>query len=73
MNKPYYNDLNNRKTINIGRYRVVEDKKNKFYGIYHYNELITSRQNWNSACKLAKLLDKIYNEGYNDNKDNYDY
>lgn len=58
--------INNKKTLNFGRYKVIEEKDN-FYGIYNKcNTLLTHKKTWRQATKIAKLLEEAYNEGYYD-------
>lgn len=44
----------------------VEEKSKNYTGIYdRCGCLITSRETFKSACKVAKLLEQAYIEGYN--------
>lgn len=63
------------KYFRIGDFLVVEEKK-KMVCIYlsygkHDRNLLTSRGNWKSAVKMARLLHSTYNRGYEDAKDVY--
>ena len=59
-----------KRRFTVGQYVVVEEKKTmvcvylKRDGYsYESKELLTSRGNWKSAVKLARLLDKTYEMG----------
>lgn len=58
-----YSD-NGKRILKFQNY-TVEEKSKKFIGIYNAGELITSRETFKSACKVAKLLEQAYIEGYN--------
>lgn len=64
-----------KKYFRIGDILVVEEKKTMvcIYLSYGKNDrhLLTSRGNWKSAVKLARLLDTTYNRGYADARDVY--
>ena len=67
--------LNGFKTLKLGKY-VVQTRKDDFHGIYYISngELLIHRKTWKQATKIASLLEKAYNDGYNDAKDlYYDY
>lgn len=51
----------------IGKYRVSKYKKDSF-GVYKVenNRLITHKDNWKAATKIAKMLDEAYREGFAD-------
>lgn len=66
----FYYDDNNKRIVEFSHYRVEEKSKN-FSAIYQYGSLITSRETFKSACKVAKLLEQAYLEGYNTALDNY--
>jgi hypothetical protein len=64
-----YND-NNKRILRFFYYTVEEKSKN-FTAVYKSGQLITSRKTFKSACKVAKLLEQAYIEGYNNGA--YDY
>jgi hypothetical protein len=58
-----------KRNFEVGAYRVVEEKKGMVcvYLFENYTDkkvFLTSRRNWNSAVKQAKLLDQAYKLGY---------
>lgn len=64
-----------KKYFRIGDFLVVEEKKTMVciylsYGKYD-RHLLTSRGNWKSAVKLARLLKSTYTRGYEDAADVY--
>lgn len=59
-----YND-NNKRVLKFSNYTVEEKSKN-YIAVYKDGQLITSRETFKSACKVAKLLEQAYIEGYND-------
>lgn len=67
--------LNGFKTLRFGKY-VVQTRKDDFHGVYYIpnGELLIHRKTWKQATQIASLLEKAYNDGYNDAKDlYYDY
>ena len=66
-----------KKYFRIGDILVVEEKK-KMVCIYlsygkHDRHLLTSRGNWKSAVKTARLLNRMYRMGYDDAYDVYSF
>lgn len=59
-----YNDKNKR-VLKFSHY-IVEEKSKNYTAIYQTGTLITSRETFKSACKVAKLLEQAYINGYND-------
>jgi hypothetical protein len=51
--------------MEFGHYTVIKQKKG-FVGIYKYGTLITHKNNWRQATKLAKMLHEAYMEGVRD-------
>lgn len=68
-----------KRMYSVGNYLVKEEKKSMVciyldYGLGQEGrgaKLLTSRGNWNSAVKLARLLNETYEMGYNDARDIY--
>ena len=62
--------LNGFKTLKLGKY-VVQTRKDDFHGVSNLmnGELLIYRKTWKQATKIASLLEKAYNDGYNDAKD----
>jgi hypothetical protein len=60
--------------MRFGEYLAVKDSKT-FFGVYDCSSgkrsLITHRNNWRQATKLAKLLDAAYKSGYDSARDIY--
>ena len=69
MNEP----VSEKRYFRTGNYLVVEEKKTMVcvYLSYGRNDrkLLTSRGNWKSAIKLARLLEKTYEMGREDEAD----
>ena len=63
--KPRYRIIKGKKHLFLDNYTVRECGSN-YYGIYDEDGiLITHRETFKTACKIAKLLDKAYLDGYN--------
>ena len=66
-----------KRNFEVGAYRVVEEKKGMvcIYLSYgkHDRHLLTSRGNWKSAVKTARLLNRMYRMGYDDAYDVYSF
>lgn len=60
----------------FGKYYLVKKEAEDFYAVYDLSctpkKLLTHKQNWRQATKLAKLLQQAYHTGYNDARDIYD-
>ena len=69
MNEP----VSEKRYFRTGNYLVVEEKKTMVcvYLSYGKNDrkLLTSRGNWKSAIKLARLLEKMYEMGRKDEEE----
>lgn len=54
-------------TLIIGKYKASK-YKNSSFGVYkvNSNKLITHKDTWKGATKIAKMLDEAYREGYAD-------
>ena len=66
----FYYDDSNKRIVEFSHYKVEEKSKN-YTAVYKYGSLITSRETFKSACKVAKLLEQSYIEGYNANTDDW--
>ena len=71
------NDESNRYEYRIGYILVVEDSYKKFYSVYLCPSLgekrfLTSREKLRPALKVAKLLNSVYNSGFEEAKSLYD-
>lgn len=63
--QPKFNYTNDKRMLQFSHYTVEEKSKN-YTAIYKDGCLITSRETFKSACKVAKLLEEAYIDGYND-------
>lgn len=64
-NEPKYKINNGKKELHFDHYKV-EEKGNNFYGVYDMcGILITHRDTFKQASKIAKLLEEAFIEGYN--------
>lgn len=63
--QPKFNYTNDKRMLQFSHYTVEEKSKN-YTAIYKDGCLITSRKTFKSACKVAKLLEEAYIDGYND-------
>lgn len=63
--QPIFKYENNKRTLKFNHY-MVEEKNKNHVNVYMNGMLITSRTSFKSACKVAKLLEEAYVEGYND-------
>ena len=71
-----YEVISGKRHFTVGQYLVIEEKKTmvcvylKRDGYsYESIELLTSRGNWKSAIKLARLLEKMYEMGRKDEEE----
>lgn len=60
----------------FGNSYLVKKESDIFFAIYDLNhtpkKLITHKNNWRQATKLAKLLEQAFKDGFNDARDLYD-
>ena len=63
--QPKFNYTNDKRMLQFSHYTVQEKSKN-YTAIYKDGCLITSRETFKAACKVAKLLEEAYIDGYND-------
>lgn len=64
--EPTYKVKDGKKFLFFEDYTVIENNEN-YFGVYdRNNNLITHRETFKAASKVAKLLQKAYIEGYND-------
>ena len=71
-----YEVISGKRHFTVGQYLVIEEKKTmvcvylKRDGYsYESRKLLTSRGNWKSAVKLARLLEKTYEMGRKDEEE----
>ena len=71
-----YDVISGKRHFTVGQYLVIEEKKTmvcvylKRDGYsYESRKLLTSRGNWKSAIKLARLLEKTYEIGRKDEEE----
>lgn len=55
---------------NLNGFKITKESEN-FYGIYYYENLITSTTTRSSAFKRFNLMMQMYNMGYEDGADLY--
>lgn len=60
--QPYYNEKGHL-VIHFKNYSVVQKDKN-FNAIYYEGEFLCHKDNWKSATKMAKMLQKAFDEGF---------
>lgn len=55
---------NGKKTLRFEHYKVIE-KADNYFAIYdNNNNLISHKDKWRKATKLASMLDSAYEKGY---------
>ena len=71
-----YKVIAGKRHFTVGQYLVIEEKKTMVCvylkrdgDSYDRKELLTSRGNWKSAVKLARLLEKTYEMGRKDEEE----
>ena len=59
----------------FGNNYLVKKEKSNFFAIYDISytpkKLVTHKNNWRQATKLAKLLEQAFKDGFNDARDLY--
>lgn len=65
--EPVFRYEGDKRVLEFYNYITVKEKGNNFTGVYNdWGDMITSRTTFKSACKVGKLLEEAYIEGYND-------